>query len=102
MAKSDVMTAIESAHDAYRSWRKVSFENRKTKLLKFAKLLRADADTYARLITQDMGKRISESQYEIEYCANIAEYYANGAERFLADQSMDFTDADAYLRFDPP
>ncbi len=101
MAKSDVMTAIESAHDAYRSWRKVSFENRKTKLLKFAKLLRADADTYARLITQDMGKRISESQYEIEYCANIAEYYANGAERFLADRSMDVKDADAYLRFEP-
>lgn len=101
MAKGDVKTAIASAHDAYHSWRKMSFEDRKSKLLKFAKLLRADADTYARLITQDMGKRISESQYEIEYCANIAEHYANGAERFLADQSMDVEDANAYLRYEP-
>ncbi len=101
MAKEDVSAAIKSAHQAYQLWREVSFKDRKTILLKFAKLLRADADTYARLITQDMGKRISESQNEIEYCANIVEFYANGAERFLADQSIDVEDANAFLRHEP-
>lgn len=101
MAEDQVTAAIKSAHDAYHSWRTQSFEDRKAKLLKFAKLLRADIDTYAKLITQDMGKRISESRYEIEYCAKIAEFYAMGAERFLADQSMDVEDADAYLRHEP-
>lgn len=101
MGKDEVMTAIAAAHDAYQAWRKRSFEDRKSKLLKFAQLLRADADTYARLITQDMGKRISESRSEIEYCATIAEYYAKGAEQFLADQSMDIEGADAYLRHEP-
>ena len=101
MAQHEVIAAIKSAHDAYHLWRKLSFDHRKAKLLKFAKLLRADADTYARLITQEMGKRISESQHEIEYCANIAEYYADGAGRFLADQSMDVEGADAYLRHEP-
>ncbi|KAA5547277.1 NAD-dependent succinate-semialdehyde dehydrogenase [Roseiconus nitratireducens] len=99
--KDAVMAAIGSAHDAYQSWRCRSFEDRKDKLLKFAQLLRADADTYARLITQDMGKRISESHYEIEYCANIAEFYANGAERFLADQPMEVEGTDAYLHYEP-
>lgn len=98
---NQVMVAIKSAHEAYNSWRTLSFENRKSKLLKCAQLLRADANTYARLITQEMGKRISESLHEIDYCANIAEYYANGAERFLADQAMDVDDADAYLRHEP-
>ncbi len=93
--------AIQIAHDAFHSWRKRSFGDRKAMLLKFAKLLQADADTYARLITQDMGKRISESLHEIDYCANIAEYYANGAEHFLADQAMDGDTADAYLRHEP-
>ncbi len=101
MEHDDVMAAIESAHDAYLSWRKRSYEDRKTKLLQFAKLLSDDADTFARLITKEMGKRISESQQEIEYCANIAEYYANGAQRFLADQSLDVKEADAYLRYEP-
>ena len=101
MSEDEVTAAIETAHDAYHLWRTLSFKDRKTKLLKFAKLIRADADTYARLITQDMGKRISESQHEIEYCATIAEYYANGAERFLADQAMEIEDSDAYLRYEP-
>lgn len=101
MSENQVSSAIETAHEAFQVWRKKSFADRKKNLLKFAELLRADADTYARLITQDMGKRISESQFEIEYCANIAEYYANGAERFLADQPMEVEDADAYLRHEP-
>lgn len=45
-----------------------------------------------------MGKRISESQYEIEYCAKISEFYANGAEEFLADQPLDVDGVDAYIQ----
>ncbi len=101
MDKDELMGAIEAAHRAFRSWRTVSFNDRKQKLLKFAKLLRADAETYARLITQDMGKRISESKYEIEYCAKISEFYAEGAEQFLADQPMNVEGATAYLRHEP-
>lgn len=101
LTKDDVVDAIGSAHEAYRSWRTTAFLHRKDCLLKFASLLRADADEYARTITLDMGKRISESQYEIEYCAKIAEFYANGAEQFLADQPMNVDDANAYIRHEP-
>ncbi|HBN76074.1 MAG TPA: succinate-semialdehyde dehydrogenase [Planctomycetaceae bacterium] len=101
LSKDDVVDAIGKSHHAYQSWRKTSFDERKKALLKFAELLRKDADEFARTITLDMGKRISESQYEIEYCASIAEYYANGAEKFLADQPMKDVDADAYLHYEP-
>ncbi|QDS91004.1 Succinate-semialdehyde dehydrogenase [NADP(+)] 1 [Rosistilla ulvae] len=99
--KDAVLDAIEAADQAYQSWRETTFAERQRCLLKFADLLRADADEYARMITLDMGKRISESQYEIEYCAKIAEFYANGAERFLADQPMEVADADAYIHYEP-
>lgn len=50
MAKDKVMEAIATAHNAYHSWRKlsyeVSYEDRKKQQLKFAKQLRADANTY--------------------------------------------------------
>lgn len=101
MTKSDAFGAIKRADNAYHDWRQTSFAQRKTLLLTFAKLLRSDADHYARLITKEMGKRLSESEYEIEYCAKIAEFYANGAERFLADQVMEVDDVDAYLRYEP-
>jgi len=101
LTKNEVFDAIENAHEAYQSWRNSSFDERKKALLKFAGLLRADADKFARMITLDMGKRISESRYEIEYCAKIAEFYANRAESFLADQPMDNVDANAYIRYEP-
>ncbi|WP_372715452.1 NAD-dependent succinate-semialdehyde dehydrogenase [Novipirellula sp.] len=101
MTKDDVMDAIGGAHTAFQKWRESTFDERKTFLQKFANLLRADADEYARMITLEMGKRICESQYEIEYCANIAEFYANGAEAFLADQQMNVNGANAYLCYQP-
>jgi succinate-semialdehyde dehydrogenase/glutarate-semialdehyde dehydrogenase len=101
MSKDDVLSSIDQAHDAYQKWKKTGFDQRKKSLLKFAELLRSDADEYARTISIDMGKRISESQYEIEYCANIAEFYANGAEKFLADQPISLDDAKAYIHHEP-
>jgi succinate-semialdehyde dehydrogenase/glutarate-semialdehyde dehydrogenase len=101
LSKDEVLAAIGCSHDAYQQWRTTRFDQRKQCLLKFAALLRADADEYARMITLEMGKRISESQYEIEYCAKIAEFYANGAEEFLADQPMNLEDANAYIHYEP-
>lgn len=101
LQEDEVMQAVGLAHRAYQQWRKTTFANRKTCLLRFAQLLRADPDEYAKLITLDMGKRISESLYEIEYCAKIAEFYANGAEQFLADEPMELDDADAVIRCEP-
>ncbi|TWU01297.1 NAD-dependent succinate-semialdehyde dehydrogenase [Stieleria varia] len=99
--KDEIEKIVSTAHDAFQHWRRTPLADRKKCLLKFADLLRADADEYARTITLDMGKRISESKYEIEYCANIADFYANGAEGFLADQSMDVEKIDAYLHYEP-
>ncbi|QDV41785.1 Succinate-semialdehyde dehydrogenase [NADP(+)] 1 [Stieleria neptunia] len=101
LSKDDVITAIDVANTAYQDWRRETFAQRKRCLLKFAELLRSSADEYARTITLDMGKRISESQYEIEYCAKIAEFYAHGAEQFLADQPMDVEGVKAYIHYEP-
>ncbi|WP_153558789.1 NAD-dependent succinate-semialdehyde dehydrogenase [Roseimaritima sediminicola] len=101
LTKEQVMSAIEQADQAYQSWKEVTFAERKACMLRLAARLRERADHYARLITLDMGKRISESQYEIEYCANIAEFYANGAEEFLADEPLDVEGVDAYLQYAP-
>ena len=101
ISKDDVIAEISTAHNAFQEWRKTTFDQRRACLQKFANLLRSGADEYARTITLDMGKRISESKYEIEYCAKIAEFYANGSEQFLADQPLEVNDAHAYLRYEP-
>ncbi|MCO8123149.1 NAD-dependent succinate-semialdehyde dehydrogenase [Stieleria sp. TO1_6] len=101
LTKDQTLAAVEKSDQAFRQWRKSTFAQRKKIMLAFADQLRHRADEFARLITLDMGKRISESQYEIEYCAKISEFYAQGAETFLADEPMDVAGVDAYLQYTP-
>ncbi len=101
LRNDEVTAAVGAAHEAYSAWRMTQFEHRQRCVLRIAELLRASAGKFARLITLEMGKRISESQYEVEYCAKICEYYANGAEAFLADEPLDVADAQAVIRCEP-
>ncbi len=101
MEPDETQRAIEDAQSAFLNWRRTAFDERKRILLAFAALLREQLVELAELITIEMGKRISESRAEIEYCAKIAEFYANGAEQFLADEKMGVDDADAYLHYEP-
>ncbi|EMI52175.1 succinate-semialdehyde dehydrogenase (NADP+) [Rhodopirellula sallentina SM41] len=101
LTKDETLEAVKSADQAYQSWRHTSFKERKNAIAKFASLLRERKEEFAELITRDMGKRISESRQEIEFCAEIADFYAENAERFLADVPMEDVDADAYIHYEP-
>lgn len=101
LSEQETRQAIRTADEAFQKWRHTSFDRRKEAVLRFAEQLRGNTDEFAQLITLEMGKRISESRREIVYCAEIAEFYANGAEKFLADQPMELDDAEAILRHEP-
>jgi succinate-semialdehyde dehydrogenase/glutarate-semialdehyde dehydrogenase len=99
--KDQAMEAVETADQAFDSWRKTTFEHRKSILLKVAQQFRDRTDEFAKLVTLEMGKRISEAKKEIIFCAQITEFYANGAEEFLADKEMEVADANAYIQHTP-
>src|SRR3990170_425258 len=89
---AEVKKIIEAAHDAFLSWRDVSFAERSRLARKAAEVLRGDMDKYAKLITVEMGKVIRESRAEVEKCAWVCEYYADNGGEFLADEMVE-TDA---------
>jgi len=99
--KDETLDSIAKARQAYQSWWKQTFGDRKQIISKFSKQLGGRSDEFARLITLDMGKRISESRRELEYCDEIAEFYGGGAERFLADEPIQDVDAQAYIHYEP-
>ncbi len=101
LTKEDTVSAIESADEAFQNWRKTDFATRGKAILKFASLLRERTESLAKMITLEMGKRISEAEYEINYCADIAEFYANGAGKFLADEPLEVDGVDAYIQHAP-
>jgi len=54
--KDETLDAVGKAHEAYKSWRKTRFDERKKVISKFAGQLRDRSNEFARLITLDMGQ----------------------------------------------
>ncbi|MGI3001746.1 NAD-dependent succinate-semialdehyde dehydrogenase [Shewanella algae] len=89
---AQVTEAIESAHQAFLSWRNTSFADKAEILNRAAALLRDSKRRYAELLTLEMGKIIGEAEAEVELSAQILEYYAQHAERLLAPQKLPVAD----------
>lgn len=89
---AEVEQAIEKAHATFLSWKETSFADRAKVMQKAADLLRKDVDAYAKLLTLEMGKVISEAKAEVELSAAIFEYYARHAETLLAPEKLPLAD----------
>ncbi len=57
--------AVAAAKAAFPAWSKTSFEEREALLNKIADAIDADADAFARLLTQEQGKPLGEAQAEV-------------------------------------
>src|SRR5437773_2837618 len=66
-----------------------------------AGVLRTDKARYAVLLTSEMGKPIVEAEAEVEKCAWTAAWMAENVERLLADQQVESTGSESYVRFQP-
>ncbi|WP_321530508.1 NAD-dependent succinate-semialdehyde dehydrogenase [uncultured Desulfuromonas sp.] len=99
MSSEEVQTIIEDVHTAYLDWRTTSFAQRKTLMLKAAEVLRQRADTFATMMAQEMGKPLVEGRAEVEKCAVVCEYYANGAEQMLAPEVLESDAGKSYVAF---
>lgn len=92
---------IDDANELYQTWRFESFEERKAVMNRVANEMRKQKTRLAALITTEMGKPLYESEIEIDYSANIIEYYADNAEEFLANVPIQTEKGDAYVVSEP-
>lgn len=101
MDKKTLEGKVTLAEKTYKTWQKTSFEHRAALMYKMASILQQNQENFARMITLEMGKILSESKGEIEKSANQCEYFANNTERFLQSENMP---SDAYkseVAYDP-
>lgn len=96
-----IVKKLETASGAYKAWRKESFSNRASLMLKVADLLRQNKEEYARIITLEMGKAIGEARGEIEKCAVTTEYFAAHSEKLLADTIISTEAKRTYVAYHP-
>jgi succinate-semialdehyde dehydrogenase/glutarate-semialdehyde dehydrogenase len=92
MSPADLRAALRDAGRAFDSWRRTSFAERAGLMRAAAGILRQRTEALAHLMAVEMGKPLAQGRAEVEKCAWVCEYYAEHAERFLADEPVD-TDA---------
>jgi succinate-semialdehyde dehydrogenase/glutarate-semialdehyde dehydrogenase len=84
----DLNRALTTGHALYQQWRNEAPATRKPILHKVAELLRLHKHHYASVMTHDMGKLIGEAEGEVDLCADIADYYADHGEDFMAPRPL--------------
>ena len=98
---AQVEQALNDARQAFLSWRETSFAERGAFFHRLAQYLRAHKAELGRLATLEMGKPIVEAEAEVEKCALNCDYYADNAEKFLADEHVTSNATESYVEFQP-
>lgn len=92
---------INKAHQAFRTWKKVSFEERSRLMLAAAAELKKNAEEYAEIASREMGKTYRSALAEVKKCAWVCEYYAQEAPVLLADETIETEARKSYISYQP-
>ena len=68
---------------------------------KAAEILERDKDKFAHLMTLEMGKTYKSAVAEAVKCASACRYYAENAERFMADEVVETGAKKSFVRYQP-
>ncbi len=101
LTKKDIKAKLDKAQTAFEKWQNTSYEHRSKHIKKVGELLRKNKDEYAKLMTQEMGKPITQSRGELEKCAWLCDFYAEKAEGFLANEHVETEHFKSYVSYEP-
>ncbi len=94
----EAVTALEALHHT-------SYAERAGWMQTTADLLENEVDETARMLVVEMGKPVAQAKAEVLKCARNLRFYAEHAERFLADEPLDdpssVTASRAFARYEP-
>lgn len=97
----EAATILGQVHAAFPAWRDTPFAERARLMKAAAAILRRRKDEFAALMIAEMGKTLSDGRAEIEKCAANCDFFAENAERFLADEPLPFAGGEAFIAYNP-
>src|SRR5256712_3928683 len=101
LSEQQIAGTLTRAANAFRNSRRTSLADRSSMMLRVAEILEIEKNDFARLMTTEMGKPINAAVQEAEKCAWVCRYYAENAERHLADQIVETNATKSYVHFQP-
>jgi len=101
LSDAEIEKKLQLAVSVFRSERGTPFAVRAKRMIKAAEILERDKDKFGRLMTLEMGKTIKSAVAEAAKCATGCRYYAENAERFLADEVVETGAKKSFIRYLP-
>ena len=100
-SEAEVASRIAAAQRAWTAWRQTTFAERTALIQRASALLREHRAAQAQLMTAEMGKTIASAEAEVDKCAWGCDFYADHAEKFLADEIVATDARKSFVRYDP-
>jgi succinate-semialdehyde dehydrogenase/glutarate-semialdehyde dehydrogenase len=101
LTDAQVDQKIQIAAETFQSFRKLTFNDRARMMNRAAEILESEKEILARLMTTEMGKTYRSAIDEAVKCAWVCRYYAENAERFLADELVETPASRSFIRYQP-
>ncbi len=89
MEDAAVESAIRAADETYRGWGSVGPKERAELVRRVAELHRERRDELAAIIVREMGKPLAAALGEVDFAADITEYYADNWDKITGDTPLD-------------
>jgi succinate-semialdehyde dehydrogenase/glutarate-semialdehyde dehydrogenase len=101
LSEAQLDEKLQSASQAFPEYRRTSFADRSRWMTRAAEILENEKTELGRLMTLEMGKPIKAAIAEAAKCALACRYYADNAERQLADEPVQTDAGRSYVRYEP-
>src|SRR5215469_17631488 len=98
---AEIEKRLSGAEKAFTRYRRSTFTDRAELLHAVSELLFQEKQTFAEIITLEMGKLFRDSLAEIEKCARGCRFYSENGERFLEDELAQTDAAKSYVQYQP-
>jgi succinate-semialdehyde dehydrogenase/glutarate-semialdehyde dehydrogenase len=101
LTEPELEARLACAAEAYRRHRRTPIPDRARLMLRAAEILESEKDRFGRLMVTEMGKPLKAAVDEAVKSAWGCRYYAEHAERFLADEIVETSAARSWVRYQP-
>jgi succinate-semialdehyde dehydrogenase / glutarate-semialdehyde dehydrogenase len=101
LTDAQVEERVRRAAETFKTYRKVPFAERARMMIKAAEILETEKDALGRIMTLEMGKPLRAAVGEAAKCGTACRYYAENAERFLADEIVETSAKRSFIRYLP-
>jgi succinate-semialdehyde dehydrogenase/glutarate-semialdehyde dehydrogenase len=101
LSEAEIETKLQLAVKAFKAERKTPFAVRAQRMLKAADILERHKDKFAHLMTLEMGKTYKSAVAEAVKCTTACRFYAENAEKMLADEVVETGAKKSFIRYLP-